>query len=226
VEELSRSNEELDRFAYAASHDLKSPLLNIHFLLDLIREDTGNQLPEPIADNFDKLQRTVTRMETLLESLLSYSRVGQAEDIPSQLDLRHLLNEVTGLLVLPPSVAVIIPDDLPNVVAPRGAMIRIFSNLINNALKHAEQYNLQVDITWQDEGEHYAFTVGDNGVGIPQDYHERIFKMFESLHPHTKSGGTGMGLSLVKKTLDHHGGAISLDSAPGKGARFTFTWPK
>lgn len=155
VDELSRSNEELDRFAYAASHDLKSPLLNIHFLLDLIKEDTGNNLPEPITENFDKLQNTVTRMETLLESLLSYSRVGQAEDIPSQLDLQHLLNEVIAMLVLPPSVTVNIPDDLPNVIAPRGAMIRIFSNLINNALKHAEQYNLRIDISWQDLGDHH-----------------------------------------------------------------------
>lgn len=105
-------------------------------------------------------------------------------------------------------------------------MIRIFSNLINNALKHGEQYDLRVEVSWKDLGDLYEFTIADNGVGIPKHYHERIFKMFGYLHPHAQSGGTGMGLSLVKKTLDHHGGTISLDSSTGKGARFTFTWPK
>ena len=222
--ELSRSNEELDKFAFAASHDLKSPLFAIRSLVSMIEEDYGRQFPEELQAMFDRISKRVSHMDDLLDSLLGYSRIGNQEDIPSPEPIGDLLDSLLQLLNVPHGVDIQIPVRLPTLVVPRGALLRVFGNLLSNALKHGGRDDLEIRIGWQQYGGIHKFSVSDNGVGIPAEHHKRVFEMFQSLAP--KHEGTGMGLALVKKTIDHFGGILSLESAPGKGTCFTFTWPE
>jgi PAS domain S-box-containing protein len=225
-EELTRSNEELDKFAFAASHDLKSPLFAIHNLVDVIEEDAGHLLPDSAKQAFGKLQRRVQHMEDLLESLLTYSRVGHMEDIPSEQSMQELLESIISLLGMPIGVQVDIPHDLPTLTAPRGALFRVFTNLFGNAIKHGGREDLQLTVRWQDLGDELEFSISDNGVGIDPMHHDRVFEMFKTLQPSHSTGSSGMGLALVRKTITHFGGKVRLDSEPGKGTTISFTWPK
>ena len=225
-EDLQRSNEELDKFAFAASHDLKSPLFAIQNLVDMIDEDIGEQLPEDISELFDRLKKRLQHMDDLLDSLLAYSRIGYVEDSPTEQSVKELLESVLGLLNVPEGMKVDIPYDLPSLFAPKGALLRVFANLISNAIKHGAKPNLRIKVSCEDRLDKYAFTIEDDGIGIPSQHHERIFQMFKTLEPRQKTGSSGMGLNLVKKTVEYYGGKITLDSAPGEGTRFIFTWPK
>lgn len=221
--ELSRSNEELDKFAFAASHDLKSPLFAIRSLVSMIEEDYGRQFPDELQDMFNRIAKRVGHMDDLLDSLLGYSRIGHQEDIPSPQSIGELLDSLLHLLVVPRGIRIHIPDGLPTLVVPRGALLRVFGNLISNALKHGGREDLEIRVGWRQNQEVHRFSVSDNGVGIPAEHHKRVFDMFQSLAP--KHEGTGMGLALVKKTIDHFGCTISLESTPGEGTCFSFTWP-
>ena len=225
-QELSRSNEELDKFAFAASHDLKSPLFAIHNLVDMIEEDASDSLTVSAMGAFKKLQRRVQYMEDLLESLLTYSRVGNVEDIPSDQSTQELLESIINLAGMPLEVKIDIPHDMPRLTAPRGALLRVFHNLISNSLKHGGRADLHLKVRWQDLGDDLEFTISDNGVGIDPQHHERVFEMFKTLQPSHDTGSSGMGLALVKKTVFHFGGKIRLDSNPGEGTSVSFTWPK
>jgi len=224
--ELHRSNEELDKFASAASHDLKSPLFAIQNLIDMIDEDIGDQLPPETKELFQKLVKRAHHMEDLLESLLNYSRIGHSEDVPTEQSIREILETVRGLLNAPEQIKITFPEKLPHLVAPRGALLRVFGNLISNAIKHGENPNLHIKVSYKDHGKHYAFTIADNGIGIDPQHHHLIFEMFQALKSKHQYGGSGMGLTLVKKTVEHFGGTISLASSPDQGAQFTFTWLK
>ena len=225
-DELRRSNDELDKFAFAASHDLKSPLFAIQSLVNMIKEDMGEDLPHEVERNFDRLQRRVYHMEDLLDALLNYSRIGYVEDAPSEVRLRDFFKAVMGLLDIPRGVTIELPEEMPTLIAPKGALLRVFTNLMSNSIKHGGRADLNIEIACEDLGEFYSFTISDNGIGIHQQHHDKVFEMFKSLEAKHLGGTSGMGLALVKKTIEHHGGIINLKSSPDEGARFTFTWPK
>lgn len=222
--DLTRSNEELNQFAYVASHDLKSPLRAIKNLAQWVAEDSGDALPEDSRSDLTLLQERVTRMELLLDSLLDYSRVGRKEDNPEAVNLRKLLDDLAATLDVPPGFKIEI-GEMPTLRAPRGALLRVFGNLISNGIKHHDREEGTILISCHDEGTDYRFTVQDDGPGIPPEFHERIFEMFQTLRPRDEVEGTGMGLSMVKKTIEVHGGRITLTTPSGKGTAFSFTWP-
>lgn len=223
--ELETSNRELDQFAYAASHDLKSPLRGIQNLATWVLEDCGQQLPEESLEDLKLLTSRAARLEALLESLLAYSRIGRKEGAPEAVDTGKLIAGIVDLLAAPPAFEFEIQENLPVVQAPRAALERVFGNLIGNALKHHDREDGRISVTCASNETMHRFTIADDGPGIAPEFHKRIFRMFETLKPRDELEGSGMGLSLVQKTLQIHGGRIEINSNQAAGTEFHVSWP-
>lgn len=228
--ELERSNQELDEFAYIASHDLRAPLRAIHTLAGWIREDAEPVLPAASQEHLARLQARAQRMEQLLDDLLDYSRAGRYRHPPELVDTGDLVRGIAELLSPPPGFSVEVDPAMPVIEAERVPLETVFRNLMSNALKHhhaPEQGHLRVSAL-PPAGESPAwveFLVEDNGPGIAPEFHARIFGMFQTLRPRDQVEGSGVGLAIVKKMVESRGGRISLESDTGRGAQFRFTWP-
>ena len=224
--ELERSNKELDQFAYVASHDLMSPLRGIDSISGWLMQDCAAVLPDKSKEHLQKLRQRVIRMESLLKSILEYSRVGRVESEPEALDIRELLDDLTKTLSLPKKFKVKVEGDMPGVLyAPKPAFERIFGNLFSNAAKHNDKLDGEVVVTWDKIPGFHQFSVKDDGPGIDPKFHTAVFEMFRTLRPRDVVEGSGMGLTLVRKSLEHYGGKIRMESTLGDGATFIFTWP-
>jgi PAS domain S-box-containing protein len=225
---LERSNRELDAFAYAASHDLRAPLRGIANLAQWIEEDLQQQdrLPPETAEMLQLMRSRMHRMEALIEGLLQYSRAGRLHQPPEMVNTRKLVRDVVDLLSPPEDVTVSISSDLPAFVTSRLPLQQVFLNLIGNALKHANRQHADVEISWSDAGPSFEFSVKDNGQGIPKEFQDRIWGIFQTLEARDQVEGTGIGLALVKKLIEAEGGRVWVDSEAGHGATFKFLWPK
>ena len=227
IGELERSNADLELFAYVASHDLKAPLRAIRNLTDWIIDDAGDSLPETSREYMTLLRGRVSRLDALLEGLLQYARVGRNEVDLEDVDTHELVSEVVELIAPPETIKVHISEDLPTLRAAPVPLQQVFHNLIGNALKHHDQAEGFIRITGRDLGEQFEFSVEDDGPGIPEKYHERIFKIFQTLKSRDETEGSGMGLALVQKMVRSYGGTVELKSGNGnRGAVFSFTWDK
>jgi PAS domain S-box-containing protein len=220
---LERSNRELDAFAYAASHDLRAPLRGIANLAQWIEEDLQDSLSEDTREMLALLRTRMHRMESLIEGILQYSRAGRAHEQPVTVDVRTLVRDTIDLLS-PDSAIVSVQVDLPVIFGEATPLRQVFQNLIGNAIKHGGE-GVQIDIEAKEAGAFWEFSVTDDGPGVPAEYHERIWGIFQTLEPRDRVEGTGIGLSLVKKLVEAQGGEVGITS-PGAGARFWFTWPK
>jgi light-regulated signal transduction histidine kinase (bacteriophytochrome) len=224
---LQRSNQELDQFAYVASHDLKAPLRGIANLAQWLGEDLDGRLDEQNAEYLDLLQRRVLRMEGLIDGILQYSRAGRRRDEPETIDVGRLLDEVLDLLAPPEHLRVEVQGYMPTVVSERAPLQQVFLNLISNAIKHAESEKPRITVSVTDEGgSWYEFSVSDNGPGIAPDYHERIFNIFQTLKPKDEVESTGIGLAVVKRIVERQGGQVWVESDGQRGATFRFLWPE
>ncbi len=228
--ELERSNQELEDFAYIASHDLKEPLRGIRTYSEFLIEDCGDKIDADGRKRLETLVRLTSRMETLLDDLLSYSRVGRAELAFKDTDLKSLVEEIIDSLHITlneQGAVVTLADDLPSVVCDRARVGEVFRNLITNGVKYNTQENKQIEIGWHspNSGEDSpVFFVRDNGIGIREKHHARIFKIFKRLHGRDKfGGGSGSGLTISQKIIERHGGRIWLESEYGRGSTFFFT---
>jgi light-regulated signal transduction histidine kinase (bacteriophytochrome) len=221
----------LDAFAYIASHDLKEPLRGLHHFSHFLLEDHADRLT---ADGVEKLQtvmRLTQRMESLLESLLRYSYLGRTELAVAEIDMQEVVEETVELLAArlqESQVKVRIQTPLPRVRADRVHVGEIFNNLLVNAIKYNNKDEKWVEIGCDvsDEGtpQQPVFYVRDNGIGIAPQHHEAIFRIFRRLHGREEyGGGTGAGLTIVRKIIERHGGRIWLISQPGAGSTFSFT---
>jgi PAS domain S-box-containing protein len=224
--ELERSNRELDQFAYVASHDLKAPLRGIGQLATWISEDAEPVLPEKSKEHLAKLQGRIRRMNTLLDDLLAYSRAGRVRHAPEPVDITALVRDLVETLAPPAGFDIRIQPQMPTLRTERVALELVLRNLIGNAIKHHNQREGVVEITAQETDDWIEIAVRDNGPGIAPEYHGRIFEMFQTLQPRDRVEGSGMGLAIVKRTLEVRGGTITLESAVGVGTTFRFTWPK
>tara|TARA_R110002049_G_scaffold2750_4_gene22031 strand:+ start:230900 stop:232921 length:2022 start_codon:yes stop_codon:yes gene_type:complete len=223
--ELARSNEDLNSFAYVASHDLRSPLRAIDNISSWIVEDVGDQIPDESKEHLGELRRRVRRMEQLLNELLEYSRVGLGFAKVSETDLSELVNEMTDLLDLPADANVVIDGETPVIRTDRGLLSRVLLNLLSNAIKYRSDKPLTIHCQCDIDGDVATFRVRDNGIGVAPEFHSRIFEMFKRLHRQSEIEGTGMGLALVKKIVNQVGGTIDIESAVDEGSTFFFTWP-
>ena len=231
--ELERSNSELDAFAYIASHDLKEPLRGIHNYATFLLEDYGEIIKDDGADKLNTLVRLTKRMESLIDSLLKFSRLGRQELQMSPIALDHLLENVTELFSINPqwkNCQIRVPKSLPTVLGDRILLEEIFTNLISNAFKYNDQSEKSVEIGWSESNsQHPNFVtlyVRDNGIGIREKHLDSVFRIFKRLHaPNKYGGGTGAGLTIVKKIIERHGGTIQVQSIYGQGTTFLFTLP-
>jgi PAS domain S-box-containing protein len=224
--DLERSNKELATFAYVASHDLRSPLRGIAQLAEWIAEDMPSAMPPEIDTHLKLMRSRVARMERLLDDLLSYSRVGRIEGETALVDVAQLCRESFELLAPPPEFALVLEGELPRFATRATPLTQVFQNLIGNAIKHRDRDIGKITITGRRVPGGYAFTVADDGPGIPPQFHDRIFGLFQTLRPRDEVEGSGMGLALVRKQVELYGGTVTVRSDVGHGAAFEFTWPE
>jgi PAS domain S-box-containing protein len=226
--ELLKSNEELEDFAYIASHDLKEPLRGINNYSTFLIQDYADKLDDLGKDKLLRLKKLTKRLENLIDSLLYYSKVGRSDLAVKETDLNEVLEEVLDSLkpvIESADIQVTVENSLPTLRCDSIRVSEIFLNLISNAIKYNDKIHKIVKISSKidDDGKCF-FSVEDNGIGIKAEHHEIIFKMFRRLHGKEKfGGGTGVGLTVVKKIIERHGGAISVSSTPGEGTTFLFT---
>jgi len=232
--ELERSNNELDAFAYIASHDLKEPLRGIHNYATFLLEDYQDALQEDGAEKLQTLVRLTKRMESLIDSLLKFSRLGRQELQMQPIDLNKLLWETVEIFRMNPQwedCTISIPRPLPIIRGDRVLIEEIFSNLISNAFKYNNQSDKLAEIGWREsdvpDSETVTLYVRDNGIGIRDRHLESVFRIFKRLHAAGKyGGGTGAGLTIVKKIVERHGGTIWVESVYKQGTTFLFTLPQ
>ena len=222
---INQRNQELDQFAHIVSHDLKAPLRAISNLSQWIEEDLGDQVPLETKQNLDLLRARVFRMETLINGLLTYAKVGYEETPDEPFSLHELLLEIVDSLDVPPEFTVQLPSNLPTLTANRLLLSQVFTNLIGNAVKYHNRPDGKVQVTAQVQAQHYEFSVSDDGLGIASEHHSRIFEMFQTLTSQDRKDSTGIGLAIVKKVVERAGGKIFIESKLGEGAVFKFTWP-
>ncbi len=226
-QDLGRSNAELQQFAYVASHDLQEPLRMITSYLDLLERRYKGQL-DAKADRFIAFAVDgATRMQTLIDALLSYSRVGtQGEDFKLTDCTKIVQSVLTNLQVaIAQSHAVITHDPLPFVQADAAQLIQLFQNLLGNAIKFRRAEPPQIHIGVECPAGQWLFSVQDNGIGMESQYLDQVFVIFQRLHSRTEYPGTGIGLAVCKKIVERHGGTLWVESQPGQGSTFYFTLP-
>jgi PAS domain S-box-containing protein len=225
VRELSRSNEELEQFAYIASHDLQEPLRMVTSYTQLLSKRYKGRL-DADADEFIAFAVDgAMRMQRLIRDLLAYSHVGTKEidllDTASETALEQALMNLRG--AVEQSGASITHDALPTVLTDEIQLIQLFQNLIGNAIKYQDRGTPVVHVSaTKCTGGRWTFSVRDNGLGIDLPYHEKIFSMFQRLHKRDEFSGTGIGLAICKKIVERHGGRISVESQLGEGSVFLF----
>jgi PAS domain S-box-containing protein len=225
-EELKRSNAVLDEYAYAASHDLQSPLRGIDQIASWIIEDLEEGKTEEIVSNLKLMRSRVKRMEKLLKDLLTYSKVGRREEAMDLANTEEIVKDLFKLASPPEGFQLLIEGDLPTFTTLIAPFEQVIRNLIGNAIKHHDKPNGTISISCiLLEHNQYQFCIKDDGPGIDKKYHELVFKMFKSLKSRDEVEASGIGLTLVSKIITTYNGSIRLESELGKGATFYFTWP-
>ncbi|RYY63959.1 MAG: PAS domain S-box protein [Chitinophagaceae bacterium] len=231
--ELQRSNQNLEEFAHAASHDLKEPVRKIHFYTSQLKGQLSSHLKEAEARSFERIEKSTQRMRDLIDDLLLYSHASQRPLETEEVDLNQKIANVLEELELEIAEkgARIEVDPLPRVWGYRRQLQQLFQNLVSNALKYSKPgVAPHIRISAGTAGEaglrYHRITVEDNGIGFDQLYADKVFQMFARLHGKNEYSGTGVGLSIVKKVVENHGGLIRVQSAPGKGSAFSVLLPE
>lgn len=225
LESLQVSNKELEQFAYIASHDLKSPLRAISSLTYWIKEDIEDTCSEETKKNLDLLIGRVNRMESLINGVLTYSRIGKQKPVYNSISLNDLLNDLVDLVAPNYKECIHIQENLPTLFTENLKLEQVFANLISNSIKHCDKNEPEVKVLMEEKGKFLEFSVSDNGPGIDPRYHEKVFVMFQTLKSRDKEENTGIGLAIVKKLIDNKGGRVYIESQAGKGTIIKFLWP-
>jgi signal transduction histidine kinase len=223
---LKRKNQELDQFAHIVSHDLKAPLRGIDNVVSWMEEDHATEMSAKIVEYMEIIKGRLVRAENLIHGILSYARIGKETQEKEEVDLTQLVEEVGESLMMKSKLKLIVYPKLPKLFTEKVPLLQIFSNLIGNAIKHHDKKNGFIKVYHKEHPRHYEFFVEDNGPGIGKNYHNKIFVIFQTLQERDTLESTGVGLAIVKKILDDRNQEIHITSDTGKGAIFSFTWPK
>ena len=224
VKDLENSNQGLQEYAHIVSHDLKSPLRSISALATWLSDDYKDVLDEGGKQNLALMQEKVASMDKLIHGILEYSTANSSALDDSKVDLNEVITDIGETIFIPEHVKLVIPKELPTIMADRIKVHQVFQNIIGNAVVHIEREVGLVEVLYKDDGDFWQFTISDNGVGIPEEYHKKIFDIFQSIGNNERS--TGIGLSIVKKIIDRYQGRVWVDSIVGEGTQFHFTIKK
>jgi two-component system, sensor histidine kinase and response regulator len=228
-EALKESNEELEAFSYSVSHDLRAPVRTMQGFARVLLEDYGEKLDDSARDYLDRIVTGACRMDSLIQDLLVYSRLGHTDLSLGPISLKQLIQEILRQLspdLQSRKVEIHVSDDLPEVVANKMALGQALENLIGNATKFTDpSRSPKVRIEAQTIGPMVRLSIIDNGIGIPEEHHGRIFRVFERLHTADKYPGTGIGLAIVRKGIERMNGKVGLESTPGHGSHFWIELP-
>ncbi len=229
VKELANSNMELEQFAYVASHDLQEPLRMVTGFLTQLEKKYAGYLDDKAQQYIYYATDGAKRMRQIILDLLDFSRIGKQKEKLVSINLNRLMEEIISLNInlLEEKKATLEYIELPVILSYHSPLLQVFQNLVTNAIKYSNAaIPPQVRISATDLGNDWEFAVADNGIGIPREYHERIFIIFQRLHKRDEYSGTGIGLAVVKKIIENMGGTIRVSSEPGMGSTFYFTVPK
>jgi PAS domain S-box-containing protein len=225
--ELLRSNKDLEQFAYVASHDLKAPLRAIELLVQWIAEGLAGYDKNNVQENLGLLAKRTQRLNRLLDDLLAYSRAGRKVGAYRETDSHAVVLDVAQLVNPPPTISISIDGQLPAFQTHPAPLEQVFRNLIGNAIKHHPGPQGRVVVSCEEHDDHYVFAVADDGEGIPAEYADRVFEMFQTLKPRDQVEGSGMGLAIVSRIVQWQGGRVWFEPAPaGRGTVFKFQWKK
>lgn len=227
--ELQLANQELEHFAFAISHDLRTPLRGIRNYVDFLTEDLKGKIEAESAEDLNRLGRATEELDRMIEELLQYSRIGRINSDPERVNLKSLILEISKIVSTRPDREVVIDGEMPSIVAPLSILRQIFQNLIENGIHYNQSGTKRVRIAaHRIEGPdpRWRFDFEDNGIGIDPRYHEKIFGMFERLHSDKEFSGTGIGLAAVRKSVQFLGGTIRVTSSPGDGSIFSVELPE
>lgn len=226
LHELEITNKELDEFAYVVSHDLKAPLHAISNLTEWIEEDMAGKFSDDTKTNFNIIKSRVTRMEDLINGLLEFARANHDTGERTTVDLNDYIYEVIDFCSPPPNCSIGIHGKLPVLYGDKIKFQQVFANLIGNAIKYNDKSEINISISATEQQDTWTISIRDNGPGIDPRFHEKIFVIFQTLNPRDTVESTGVGLAIVKKIVEEEGGRIWVESMPGTGSDFRFTWPK
>lgn len=224
LDQLAKSNHELQEYAHIVSHDLKSPLRSINALINWIKEDNKGKLDEVSLENFNLIDDTVEKMDNLITDILTYSSIGSDEHEKEEVQVNEVIKDIINMLHVPESISINIIKPLPFITGYKTKLQQLFQNLISNAIKFTDKEHGVINISVENLDDYYQFSVQDNGIGIEEQFHDKIFKVFHSLKKSKDS--TGIGLSIVQKIVQLHDGKIWLESKINQGTTFYFTLKK
>lgn len=227
AQELTRSNAELEQFSYVASHDLQAPLSTIAGYAQLLEKRCHNQLDAQGNKFIRNIVNSCGRMQALIDDLLEYSRVGRSEKPFDVIDCNLVFEDACANLQLAirQDQASVTRGDLPRVRGDSFQLLQLFQNLIGNAIKYRSSEAPMVRVSASRQGDSWVFSVQDNGIGIAEQYHARIFQLFQRLHSQKQYSGTGIGLAICQRIVDRHGGRLWVESEPNRGSTFYFSIP-
>ena len=227
AQELTRSNAELEQFSYVASHDLQAPLSTIAGYAQLLEKRCQNQLDAQGNKFIRNIVNSCGRMQALIDDLLEYSRVGRSEKPFDVIDCNLVFEDACANLQLAirQDQASVTRGDLPRVRGDSFQLLQLFQNLIGNAIKYRSSEAPMVRVSASRQGDSWVFSVQDNGIGIAEQYHPRIFQLFQRLHSQKQYSGTGIGLAICQRIVDRHGGRLWVESEPNRGSTFYFSIP-
>ena len=227
VEELARSNCDLEQFAYVASHDLQEPLRMVAAYTQLLAERYQGKFDSAADRYISYAVEGATRMQALLEDLLAFSRVGRNGSVPAPTDVDAALKDVLRnlALALKEHSVTVTCNPLPTILADHFQVVQLFQNLIGNAIKFRGKRNPCITISAEQKGREWLFSVFDNGIGIAGEHQDLVFKIFQRLHTRSEYPGNGVGLAICKRIVEHNGGRIWVESELGHGSNFRFTFP-
>lgn len=225
--ELEQTNKDLEELSYILSHDLKAPIRGIGSLVTMMREDfkADDLSEEMIDDYFELIQKRIKRMNGLINGILEFSKVGRKEVESKPIELNSLISEIVETIV-PNSFEVHVASNLPTISFNQIHAYQIFQNIISNAVKYNDKANGRIDITFKEFEDKYQFKIKDNGIGIPEKYQDKVFKVFQILASKDDVDSTGVGLAIVKKIIKKAKGSIWIDSNFDVGVAFIFELPK
>ena len=228
-QQLVETNQELERFTYVASHDLKEPIRNISSFINLIQRKLGERSDENLQEYMGFVSKNTVQMNKLINDVLAYSRVVSLDtNEHAWVDLNVLMFELQANYnkTLKDKRAQLEISELPKIQGDKSHIFMVFANLLDNALKYNELTKPRIEISYTSEDKYFRFLIKDNGIGIDAKYHDQVFEMFRRMSARDKYEGTGIGLAICKKIVNKYGGKIGVESAEGVGSTFYFTWPK